>query len=232
MSLVFPSSCSVRSFLINAVWTTPDWAVPQTEVSCPSLLLSKLKVSAHFTSLLVIIVGLLCRLFFPHRHYFSFAFLLLSHSVSEIWILSICSAQLRDNNFLFLTSMLLRKEEICNSCAALLCPLVIANTARKMFSWMFQKIVAHGQRNKRDQSWDLQLDLESQLILSLASCNNPTCTYLHMALFGHRPGALSLGDFADKFRLQDLLKFLASRRATFLNSLPNWKVGARSLGSL
>lgn len=64
---------------------------------------------------------------------------------------------------------------------------------------------------------------------SLVSCNNPTCTYLNMALFGHRSGALSLGDFADKFRLEDILKFLASRRMTFLNSFPNRKVGARSL---
>lgn len=71
-----------------------------------------------------------------------------------------------------------------------------------------------------------------QLKPSLASCNNLTWTYLNMALFGHMPGALSLGDFADKFRLRDILKSVASRRAMFLNSLPNRKVGARSLGCL
>jgi len=64
---------------------------------------------------------------------------------------------------------------------------------------------------------------------SLVSCNNPTCTYLNIALFGYWPGALSLGDFENKFRLVDRLNFLANKRMTFLNSLPNWKVGAKSL---
>lgn len=44
-----------------------------------------------------------------------------------------------------------------------------------------------------------------------------------MALFGHRPGAFSLGDFADKFRLEDILKSLASRRMTFLTAFQTGK---------
>lgn len=150
------------------------------------------------------------------------------HQESGCWV-SVLEPLWDNNYFLFLSSVLLRKKEISNSCAALLCPLIVAHTGREMISWVFQRVVAHGQWNKRDQPWELQLDLESQLMPSLASCNNPTCAYLNTALFGHRPGALSLGDFADKFRLQDILKFLASRRVMFLNSLPNRKVGARSL---
>lgn len=47
--------------------------------------------------------------------------------------------------------------------------------------------------------------------------------------FGYWPGALNLSDFENKFRLVDRLNFLANKRITFLNSLRNWKVGAKSL---
>lgn len=53
-----------------------------------------------------------------------------------------------NNNSPFLASVLSMMKEVCNSCMALLCVLILSHPARELIS---QGVVGHGHWNKRDQ---------------------------------------------------------------------------------